>query len=88
MGFSGLQTALGENRALIGSYEPKEKLLISVSKYIQNREDLERGLSFQLGLCWGRQYEGGIFLPGTLRDGTAFNIIRTPGSLESQRYVK
>ena len=31
--FSGLQTALGDNRALSGIYELKVKLLISVGKY-------------------------------------------------------
>jgi len=53
----------------------------------------ERDFSLQLVLCFGGvvggvESEGGIFLPGTLRDGGNFNIIRTPGSLETQRYVK
>jgi hypothetical protein len=34
---SGLQTVLGEIRALIGIYDPKGTLLISVGKYIWNR---------------------------------------------------
>jgi hypothetical protein len=34
---SALQTTLGENRALNGVYEPKEKLLISVGKFVWNR---------------------------------------------------
>ena len=43
-GFSGLQTALGENRALIVIYEPKVNLLISVGKYyIYGREGSWKG---------------------------------------------
>ena len=75
--FSGLETALGENRSLIVIYEAKVNLLISVGKYyIYGIEGSLNGpVSPICGfvVLWGGrgglvESEGGVFLPVTLRD--------------------
>jgi hypothetical protein len=42
--FSSLQTTLGVYRELIGLYEPKAKLLISVGKYVRKRRLWKRSV--------------------------------------------